>query len=91
MRTNKSILSIFFVVACLFSLFETLAQTDSTHQLILKGIDFASTLKYEEAIEVFDKIIQLQPENPRGYFLKSATYFWIFSTDMHNEEVGDTL
>lgn len=71
--------------------FSTFAQTDSTQQLILRGIDFASTLQYEKAIKVFDKLIQAEPKNPRGYFLKSATYFWIFSTDMHNESVGDTL
>lgn len=85
------IFSFFLFVFCLQSSNYVLAQTDSTTQLILKGIDFASTLKYEKAIEVFDKIIELEPENPRGYFLKSATYFWIFSTDMHNEAMGDTL
>jgi tetratricopeptide (TPR) repeat protein len=78
-------------IICIILHFEVKAQTDSTHQLIINGIDFASTLQYEKAIEVFDKIINLQPENPRGYFLKSAAYFWIFSTDMHNEAVGDTL
>ena len=71
--------------------FEIQAQSDSTHQLILKGIDFASNLQYEEAIKIFDEIINKEPENPRGYFLKSAAYFWIFSTDMHNEAIGDTL
>jgi len=75
----------------LFSCFTVQAQTDSTQQLIIKGIDFASTLQYENAIKVFDQLIQNEPNNPRGYFLKSATYFWIFSTDMHNEAVGDTL
>jgi tetratricopeptide (TPR) repeat protein len=77
---------LFFIFA-----FNLQAQSDSTQQLIIEGIDFASTLKYEQAIRVFDKLIQREPENPRGYFLKSATYFWIFSTDMHNEAVGDTL
>ncbi len=70
---------------------EVLAQADSTHQLTLMGIDYASTMQYEEAIEVFDEIISLEPNNPKGYFLKSAAYFWVFSTDMHNEAIGDTL
>ena len=82
--------SIVFIICLIVSL-EIRAQTDSTQQLIIKGIDFASTLQYEKAIKVFDQLIQSEPENPRGYFLKSATYFWIFSTDMHNESVGDTL
>jgi len=75
----------------LLTCFEVNAQVDSTQQLIIKGIDYASTLKYEKAIKAFDELIQREPKNPRGYFLKSATYFWIFSTDMHNEAVGDTL
>jgi len=67
------------------------AQSERTHQLALEGIDFASSLQYEKAIDVFNEIIRLEPENPQGYFLKSAAYFWIFSTDMHNEVIGDTL
>jgi tetratricopeptide (TPR) repeat protein len=82
---------LFVILLSIFSISETQAQADSTQQLIIEGIDFASTLQYEKAIEVFDKLIILEPDNPRGYFLKSATYFWIFSTDMHNEAMGDTL
>ena len=84
---SKQLCLIIILIIC----FEIKAQTDSTQQLIIEGIDFASTLQYEKAIKVFDKLIILEPDNSRGYFLKSATYFWIFSTDMHNEAVGDTL
>jgi len=82
---------ILFVLLGILLWGEVYAQTDSTHLLIINGIDYASTLQYEKAIKCFDKLITLQPDNPRGYFLKSAAYFWIFSTDMHDESVGDTL
>jgi len=26
--------------------------------------------------------VELQPNNPRGYFLRSAIYFWMFSEDV---------
>ena len=57
--------------------------------LALRGIDLATNLHYQEADNVFKEIVQLQPKNPRGYFLRSATYFWMFSEDVKNEEVGD--
>lgn len=89
----KKKISKYLILIIIFSIFviDVNAQPDSTHQLTLQGIDYASTLQYEKAIDVFDKIISLEPNDPKGYFLKSAAYFWVFSTDMHNESVGDTL
>ena len=58
-------------------------------QLALKGIDLATNLHYKEADAVFEEIVKLEPENPRGYFLRSATYFWMYSEDVKNEEVGN--
>jgi len=57
-------------------------------ELALKGIDLASNLHYQEADDIFKEIVELQPNNPRGYFLRSAIYFWMFSEDVKNEEVG---
>jgi tetratricopeptide (TPR) repeat protein len=65
------------------------AQDSTVHYLALKGIDLATNLYYEEAVEVFEQIILLEPENPRGYFLRSAAYFWMFSEDIKNEAIGD--
>ncbi len=65
------------------------AQDKTVHQLAMDGIDFASTLQYRKAAAVFDQIIALEPDNPKGHFLKSAVYFWMFSTDMQNEELGE--
>jgi len=65
------------------------AEEKTIHQLALEGIDFASTLQYKKAALAFDKIIEREPDNPQGHFLKSAVYFWMFSTDMNNEELGE--
>ncbi len=78
-----------FVYSCLL-LGSALASQDSqAHQLALRGIELGTNLKYKEAYEVFQQLIQLEPENPRGYFLRSAIYFWMFSEDIKNEEVGN--
>ena len=65
------------------------AQDSTALALALKGIDLGTNLHYEESYEVFQKLIELEPDNPRGYFLRSAIYFWMFSEDIKNEEVGD--
>ena len=65
------------------------AQDSTALALALKGIDLGTNLHYEESYEVFQKLIELEPDNPRGYFLRSAIYFWMFSEDIKNEEVGN--
>ena len=64
-------------------------QDRTIHDLSLEGIDYASTLQYKKAVAVFDRIIEREPDNPQGHFLKSAVYFWMFSADMHNEQLGE--
>jgi tetratricopeptide (TPR) repeat protein len=66
-------------------------EADSLHHLALYGIDLATTLQYDKAIDVFERVIAADPDNPMGYFLRSAAYFWMFSADMHNEELGETF
>jgi tetratricopeptide (TPR) repeat protein len=78
------------IISTLFILTNFLSAQDSTAlNLALKGIDLGTNLHYKEAYEVFQELIELEPENPRGYFLRSAIYFWMFSEDMKNEEVGN--
>jgi tetratricopeptide (TPR) repeat protein len=61
----------------------------SMHDMAMKGIDFASSLQFKKAVEIFDRMIELEPDNPQPYFLKSATFFWMYSSDMHNEQLGE--
>ncbi len=65
------------------------AINDSLHVLALQGIDCASSLQFTKAVETFDRMIALDPDNPQAHFLKSATYFWMYSSDMHNEKLGE--
>ncbi len=68
---------------------QTPQDQDSTlRKLAVKGIDLATNLHYREADAVFQKIIQMDPKNPCGYFLRSATYFYMFSEDTKNETIG---
>ncbi len=78
-------LILFIVIYCI----PLWSQDSTVHYMALEGIDLATNLYYEEAVEVFEQIIRLEPENPRGYFLRSAAYFWMFSEDIKNERIGD--
>ena len=62
---------------------------DTLHTMALLGIDFASSLQFHKAVEVFDQMITLDPANPQPHFLKSAAYFWMYSADMHNDQLGE--
>ena len=73
-------LILLFIIYCI----PLWSQDSTVHYMALKGIDLATNLYYEEAVEVFEQIIRLEPENPRGYFLRSAAYFWMFSEDIKN-------
>lgn len=66
-----------------------MAQDSTAHALAVKGLELGSNLYYKESYEVFQKLIELEPDNPRGYFLSSAIYFWMYTEDLKNEEVGN--
>ena len=56
--------------------------------MINRGIEYTLNLEYEKAVSVFDSIISQSPDDPQGYFLKSAVYFWIYTENYGNEEIG---
>lgn len=84
---KKNLLRIAFLLLLIAGPAE--ANQDQMHELALHGIDLASSLQFREAVKIFDRMITLEPDNPQAYFLKSATYFWMFSSDMQNEKLGD--
>lgn len=45
---------------------------DSIRSLILQGLDFSYTNRFEEADRVFERLIQAYPHHPVGYFYKTA-------------------
>ncbi len=82
------LIQLILILSLCFPLFAD-EEEDRVRDLALKGIDLATNLHYQEADDIFKEIVRLQPKNPRGYFLRSATYFWMFSEDVKNEEIGD--
>jgi len=52
---------------------ETASQ--STDELIAAGIERGYNFD-RSAFELFDEVIRREPQNPRGYFLKAAGFFW---------------
>jgi tetratricopeptide (TPR) repeat protein len=85
MRTK--LIHILFVLGSLISTFQ--AQDAEVYNLAMEGLDYVINLEYEQALRRFDQMIERDPKNPQGYFLKSAAYFWSFSSDMHNENLGE--
>jgi len=46
----------------------------ATHALLAQGIHQVHIEEYESAIETFEKLIDLYPQNPVGYFCTAAVY-----------------
>lgn len=59
-----------------------LTQKEKIHQLAIEGIDLIYDMQFEKALGKFDEIVKLEPDNPKGYFLRSAVYYWMFMVDI---------
>jgi len=55
---------------------------------IQRGVNLTLNMRFEKAIALFDSIIQEYPQDPAGYFLKSAVYFWMYTQDVRMADVG---
>ena len=84
---KNNLIHIFFVLSILISIVH--AQDTEFRNLAIEGLDYVINLEYEQALKCFNQMIEQDPTNPQGYFLKSAAYFWSFSSDMHNENLGE--
>lgn len=54
-----------------------------------QGMELVYDMKFNEANDIFDKIIMLEPKNGYGYFLKSVCYFWMYLKNPQDEAVGE--
>ena len=54
-----------------------------------QGMELVYDMKFNEANDIFDKIIKLEPKNGYGYFLKSVCYFWMYLKNPQDEAVGE--
>ena len=51
---------------------------DPIHQATLRGIDSLYNLRFDGAAAVFDEVIRMAPNDPRGWFFKSMVSFYIY-------------
>ena len=83
----KRCLCIFFLIILNYSIL--FAQNSRVDELVNQGIDLVYNMKFEEADIKFDEMIRINPENAQGYFFKSGNYFWWFSINIQNDEIGE--
>lgn len=72
------LLVLFSYTACYSQLYEKKAQ-------ILSGLDLIYNFKWDEGKEIFDNIINEQPDEPFGYHFKTTIYLWHF---LSNKDVN---
>jgi len=58
----------------------------AVHALTVQGIDLIYHLEFDSARVMFDRVIRLDPSDPRGYFFKGMVHFWIFTM---NKDPGE--
>ncbi len=56
---------------------------------IQRGVNLTLNMRFEQAIALFDSLIRQDPQDPAGYFLKSAVYFWMYTQDVRMGDVGE--
>jgi len=68
---------------------QTVQASYSNQEAVLKkGIYLTLSMKTDSAIIHFDRLISEDPQNPAGYFFKSAVYFWLFSENIKDENIA---
>lgn len=57
-----------------------------TEQLIRQGIDNIYNLEFEKADEIFQGIVQREPQNPAGHFFLAMVQWWRISINIDDEQ-----
>jgi len=79
---------LFFIIIVVYVSVQSLsAKVDEKN--IQRGVELTLNMRFEQAIALFDSIIQEYPQDPAGYFLKSAVYFWMYTQDVRMADVGN--
>ena len=63
------------------------SQVNTITDLGSKGMELVYNMQYNEAKNIFDEIIKIEPQSGYGYFLKSICYFWLFTDNKQNEKI----
>jgi tetratricopeptide (TPR) repeat protein len=65
-----------------------LGETSPFHPYIVEGIEEVFGGRFSRALDICDRMIELDPQSPVGHFYRGATYWWMFLIDPENEDVG---
>ncbi len=65
--------------------FSVQASEDRYKTLTSAGLDHAYNLHFDEATDIFTQLIQLQPDNPRGYLLQSINFYYRYQLEENHE------
>ncbi len=59
-----------------FSYSQWVLLKNDADSLVLKGLDYIYNVEFDSASVAFNRVIELYPEHPAGYFLESLVYWW---------------
>ncbi len=66
------------------------ASTDGDYErLSAQGINLAYNLKFDEATNIFQNLIRLQPDNPHGYLLMTVNYYYRYQLEENHQKLAD--
>ncbi len=60
---------------------------DAINSLIRQGNNFSYNFNPKSAEQVYDKIIENYPNDPRGYYFKSELYLWFYLGNNNDEDL----
>lgn len=80
----------FFLFLFLITISPATGQTliaDGYYPTIVRGLEFVYSLEFDSADVVFDQLIAVSPNHPRGYFFKSSASFYRIVSGSHSERL----
>jgi tetratricopeptide (TPR) repeat protein len=88
----------FIIFSFLFSLlilsptsFADSPTNKEVEDLIIKGLDKSYNFKWDEAEQIFEKIMNKFPNDPRGYHYQSSIFLWYFLNSKDKNEYENFL
>ncbi|NMB82248.1 MAG: hypothetical protein GYA14_10565, partial [Ignavibacteria bacterium] len=72
MKKSISILLLFFILSI------NSVSSQSLQSLVNQGIAKAYNMELDAAEKIYDRIIDLYPDDPHGYYLTAQIYYWTF-------------
>ncbi|MCB9512080.1 MAG: tetratricopeptide repeat protein [Deferribacteres bacterium] len=67
------------------------AQDNQVYQISFEGIDYAYNMEFDKALNRFDAIINIDPQNPHGHLLKAISHYYLYLVDMENKSAESSF